>query len=288
MLPGDIITLTILLFLDVTILISLFFIPISSVRGNLYGLGFTLWIISSSGILITVLVCIMFSREGWNNISSILVILVTCLPYLTLWCIRRWILTGGIILILEALVLVVFPYGFRDLCELTAFTNLIYQLFGGILALSGILLYHWWRVNPALSPWRKCRDLRKTSLILGFITLVVIIPVYISSIYTFAVNYERESAAVLLIVLLAASAGYGLNWKSPCTGGWILLVAGIMDLFILLILDFYFPWKLPLLGNITIVNMLPALSGILSILYDREKGRIYTDYMISSGKFFRK
>ncbi|UCC16448.1 MAG: hypothetical protein JSU58_08775 [Dehalococcoidales bacterium] len=288
MLSGDIITLAIILVIDLIILISLFFLPVSPVRSNLYRLGFTLGIISSSGILITLLVCVMSSREGWNYTSSIPVIFIICLPFITVWCTKRWVLTGSVVLALEALVLVVLPYGVQYLVEMNHFSNIIYQLLGGVLVLSGILLLHSWRTDLKTTPEKKCSDMRFAGLITGLMTVIILTPIFISSTYSYALNEERESAVILLVVLLAIFTGYGISWKSPCIGGWVLMVAGILDIFILFVIGFNFPWKLPLLADIVIVSLLPTSSGILLILYDREKGRIYMDYMISSVKFFRK
>ena len=284
MLPRDIITMAISITLAIVIFVCLFRITKANWRFGLRRTGFSLGIIGVIGLIATTFTYTLSEHRGWYGELSIFVISSSFAPLITLAISWKWELIGGPILIIETLVLGVLPYGILSPLEFTSFASILYQLFVFMLLLSGSFIIHAWRINQALTPVKRYKNLHNAGLFSGLITVIVLTPVYLSAAFGFAMGERGELAIIMLIILLVALTGSGLAWKLPYVSGWTLILISILDLFVLFGLDPYFIWELPLLADITIVSLLPASSGALLLISCREESYIYADYIESTSK----
>jgi hypothetical protein len=284
MLPRDIITMAISITLAIIVFACLFRITKSNWRSGLRRTGFILGFIGAIGFVAITFINMLSRHSGWYGELSIFILSSSLVPLIILAIFWKWELIGGPMLTIETLILGVLPYGITSFLELTPFTSILYQLSGFMLLLSGSLIIHAWKANQTLTPEKRYKDLHSAGLFIGLVTVIVLVPAFLSAALGFVMAEQSELAILMLIILLVALTGVSLAWKLPCISGWIFIVVSILDLFTLFAIEPYFMWKLPLIANITIVSLLPVSSGTFLLISCREESYIRADYIESTSK----
>jgi len=284
MLPRDIITIAISITLAIVVFVCLFRITKADWRSRLRRTGFILGLIGAIGFVVIIFAQILSGYSGWYGELSIFILSSSLAPLITLAISWKWELIGGSMLIIETLILGVLPFGMPSQLQFTPFVSILYQLSGFMLLLSGSLIIHAWRANQALTPDKRYKNLHNAGLFNGLITVIVLVPAFLSAAFGFVMGEQSEFAILMLIILLVALTGVSLAWKLPCISGWILMVVSILDLFTLFSIEPYFIWELPLLADITIVSLLPVSSGTFLLSSCREESYIRADYIESSSR----
>lgn len=284
MLPRDIITIAISITLAIVVFAYLFRITKANWRHKLRQTGLTLGFIGAIGFVVIIFTQILSEYSGWYGEISLFVLLSSLAPLITMVISWKWELIGGPMLIIETLILGVLPYGMSSQLQFKPFASVLYQLSGFMLLLSGSLIIHAWKANQTLTPEKRYKNLHNAGLFTSIITVMVLVPAFLSAAFGFAMDEQSEFAVIMIIILLAALTGVSLAWKQPCISGWILMVVSILDLFTLFSIEPYFIWELPLLADITMVSLLPVSSGTFLLISCREEFYIRADYIESTSK----
>jgi len=258
----------------------------SNCQSRLRNAGLVLGLIGAISFTVTTFIQVVFVSGGWYGELSVFMLSANLILLVTLAIAWKWELIGGPMLIIGALVMEGLPYmRGASLMEATLLTKLLYPLFGVVLLASGTFLIHSWRENQILSPQKRQKDLHRAGFVIGLITVILLVPTYLSGAFSLAMGEQSDLALLLLVLLLLALMGAGISWKWPLAGGAMFTLLGIVGLLVVFVINPTFIWwGLPQLANLPIVSLLPLTSGTLCLLSWREDVHINSNYRESTKK----
>ncbi|MFX1475903.1 MAG: hypothetical protein ACFFCO_10570 [Promethearchaeota archaeon] len=255
-------------------------------RSRLRRAGLILGLIGATGFAATNFIQVIFVSRGWYGELSVFVLSSSLFLLVTLATAWKWPLIGGPMLIIGTVVMEGLPYmrGVSPV-EATFLTGVLYSLLGSALVASGILFILLWRGNQVLSPEKRRKDLHRAGVVISLITVIVLIPAYLSGAFSLAMGEQTDSALLLLALLIVVLMGAVLSRRWPIVGGALLMLSGILGLFVILVTRPTFVWwSLPQLANLPLVSLLPMASGTLSLFSWREEFYIRRNHKESSRK----